>query len=106
MRRQSLATLGHDMAYDAHNEMLYVVEKDGNQAISWYWTSSPLAPTIQQDYLPMHSSGGRALVSGEDGRAVMEIIFAAYESAGTGKKVELPFKTDAAKPWDLWKNRD
>jgi predicted dehydrogenase len=46
------------------------------------------------------------LVSGEDGKAVMEIIFAAYESAGTGKKVELPFKTDAAKPWDLWKKRD
>jgi predicted dehydrogenase len=45
------------------------------------------------------------LVGGEDGKAVMEIIFAAYESAGTGKKVELPFKTDAAKPWDLWKNR-
>lgn len=35
--------------------------------------------------------------------AVMEILFAAYASAGTGKKVELPFKTDAAKPYDLWK---
>ena len=45
-------------------------------------------------------------MTGEDGKAVMEIIFAAYESAGTGKKVELPFKTDAAKPWDLWKKRD
>ena len=43
------------------------------------------------------------MVTGEDGRAVLEIIFAAYESAGTGKKVYLPFKTDAHKPWDLWK---
>ena len=34
---------------------------------------------------------------------VMEIIFAAYESADTGKKVMLPFNTDAAKPIDLWK---
>ena len=41
-------------------------------------------------------------VTGEDARAVLEIIFAAYESAGTGRKVTLPFKTDAAKPIDLW----
>jgi len=43
------------------------------------------------------------LVTGYDGRAVLEILFAAYESAGTGRKVELPFVTDAAKPIDLWK---
>lgn len=42
------------------------------------------------------------LVTGEDGRAVLEAIFAAYESARTGKKVRLPFKTKAAKPYDLW----
>lgn len=42
------------------------------------------------------------LVTGEDGRAVMEILFALYQSAGTGQKVSLPFKTDAAKPFDLW----
>jgi predicted dehydrogenase len=43
------------------------------------------------------------LVTGEDGRAVLEAIFAAYESAGTGRKVNLPFKTDASKPHDLWR---
>ena len=42
-------------------------------------------------------------VTGADGRAVLEVIFAAYESARTGRKVELPFKTDAKKPFDLWK---
>jgi len=42
-------------------------------------------------------------VTGEDGRAVLEAVFAAYESAGTGRKVELPFKTNAQKPYDLWK---
>jgi predicted dehydrogenase len=41
-------------------------------------------------------------VTGEDGRAVLEAIFAAYESARTGKKVRLPFRTRAAKPYDLW----
>ena len=43
------------------------------------------------------------LVTGEDARVVMEVLFAAYESARTGQKVMLPFKTDAAKPIDLWK---
>lgn len=42
------------------------------------------------------------LVTGQDGRVVMEAVFAAYQSAGTGKKVMLPFETDAAKPIDLW----
>lgn len=42
-------------------------------------------------------------VTGEDGRAVLEAIFAAYESARTGRKVSLPFTTDAAKPIDLWR---
>ena len=45
------------------------------------------------------------LVTGQDGRAVLEVIFAAYESAGTGRKVGLPFKTDAKKPHDLWKRK-
>ena len=42
------------------------------------------------------------LVTGEDGRAVLEIMMAAYESAGTGHKVKLPFRTKARKPVDLW----
>jgi hypothetical protein len=45
----------------------------------------------------------KPLVTGADARAVLEVVFAAYESAGTGRKVMLPFKTDAAKPIDLWK---
>ncbi|HCZ05016.1 MAG TPA: oxidoreductase, partial [Verrucomicrobiales bacterium] len=43
------------------------------------------------------------IVTGEDAREVMKIIFAAYESARTGRKVSLPFETDAKKPIDLWK---
>jgi predicted dehydrogenase len=42
------------------------------------------------------------LVTGEDGRAVLELIYAAYESAGTGKKVALPFQAKVKKPIDLW----
>lgn len=43
------------------------------------------------------------LVTGEDGKAVLEVIFAAYESARTGRKVMMPFKTDVDKPYKLWK---
>jgi predicted dehydrogenase len=43
------------------------------------------------------------LETGEDGRAVLEIIFAAYASAGSGRKIELPFATQAKRPIELWK---
>jgi myo-inositol 2-dehydrogenase / D-chiro-inositol 1-dehydrogenase len=50
---------------------------------------------VRQDQQPQ--------VSGEDGRAVLEALFAAYASAGSGRKVSLPFKTKATKPIDLWR---
>jgi hypothetical protein len=40
--------------------------------------------------------------TGEDGRAVLELMNAAYESARTGCKVRLPFRPKVAKPIDLW----
>ena len=43
------------------------------------------------------------LETGDDGRAVLEIILAAYASAGSGKRIDLPFQTDARRPIDLWK---
>lgn len=46
------------------------------------------------------------LVTGEDGRAVLEIIYAAYASAGLGKKIKLPFATRVDKPIDLWLSPD
>jgi myo-inositol 2-dehydrogenase/D-chiro-inositol 1-dehydrogenase len=44
------------------------------------------------------------LVTGDDGRAVMEMIYAAYASAGQGKKISLPFSAKVEKPVDLWLN--
>ena len=44
------------------------------------------------------------LGTGEDGREVMETIFAAYESAGSGRRVEWPYEPPRDKtPMDLWK---
>jgi predicted dehydrogenase len=44
------------------------------------------------------------LQTGEDGRAVLEIIYAAYESARTGQEVALPFYRRVEKPIDLWRS--
>jgi len=44
--------------------------------------------------------------TGEDGRVVQEALLAGYQSAGTGRKVELPFRPEGVKkPIDLWVNR-
>lgn len=43
------------------------------------------------------------LETGEDGRAVLEILLAAYASAGRGAKVALPFTSDVSRPIELWK---
>ena len=42
------------------------------------------------------------LVTGEDGRAVLEMMYAAYKSAASGVKVKLPFSAKVSKPIDLW----
>jgi len=41
--------------------------------------------------------------TGEDGREVLKIIYAAYESAGTGKRIDWPYTPrKVGKPFDLW----
>jgi len=43
------------------------------------------------------------LETGEDGRAVLEIIFAAYESAGTGRRIDFPYEPPRDKtPIQMW----
>jgi predicted dehydrogenase len=41
------------------------------------------------------------LETGEDGRAVLEIILAAYASAGSGKRISLPFAPAVQRPIEL-----
>jgi predicted dehydrogenase len=41
--------------------------------------------------------------TGHDGRVAQELMLAGYQSAGSGRRVELPFDPgDVAKPIDLW----
>ncbi len=84
----------------------YAVEKS-DQTTGWTFTMyeeewnygfpqemAHFVECVQKDLPP--------LVTGEDGRAVLEALFAAYASAGSGQKILLPFPTDAARPCDLW----
>ncbi len=73
----------------------------------WSWTSFEEAwnygfPQEMAHFVECVQQGRQPQLTGEDGRAVLEIICAAYESARTGQRVSLPFQTDAEKPIDLW----
>ena len=48
------------------------------------------------------------LESGEDGREVLSILWAAYESAGAGKRVDLPYTppADAKRPIEMWLGKE
>jgi predicted dehydrogenase len=76
----------------------------------WTWTSydevwSYGFPQELAHFVRCIEKGTAPLLTGEDGRAVLEIIFAAYESARRGQRVKLPFATGAKKPVDLWTAR-
>ncbi len=48
----------------------------------------------------------KPIETGEDGREVLKIIMAAYESAGTGQRIEWPYEPSGVKkPIDLWLNK-
>jgi Predicted dehydrogenases and related proteins len=85
----------------------YAVEKAGS-TVGWSFTIYEEAwnygfPQEMAHFVDCVKRDRQPEVTGEDGRAVLEAIFAAYESAGSGRKVELPFQTDAQKPYDLWR---
>ena len=103
------ADLLHGNAIETYSSIGYdyAVEKAGS-TVGWTFTIyeeewnygfhqelAHFVDCVQHDREP--------LVTGEDGRAVLEAIFAAYESAGTGRKIALPFKSDAKRPIDLWR---
>jgi len=84
----------------------YAVEKAGSTA-GWSFTIYEEAwnygfPQEMAHFVDCVQNDRKPLVTGEDGRMVLQAIFAAYESARTGCKVRLPFESKARKPIDLW----
>ena len=85
----------------------YAVEKAGSTR-GWSFTIYEEAwnygfPQEMAHFIDCVQNDKPPLVTGEDGRVVLEAIFAAYESAGTGRKVPLPFESDAPRPIALWR---
>lgn len=85
----------------------YAVEKAGSTK-GWSFTIYEEAwnygfPQEFEHFIDCVADDKEPLVTGDDGRAVLEIIFAAYESAGTGRKVQFPYTTSAKRPIDLWR---
>ncbi len=62
-------------------------------------------PQEMQHFVDCIRNGSEPSVTIHDGRAVLEIIQAAYASAGSGSRIALPHGIDPEKPIDLWKPR-
>ena len=62
-------------------------------------------PAEMQHFIDCVAHDRQPKETGEDGRAVLEMIYAAYESARTGQAVALPFYRKVEKPVDLWKGQ-
>jgi myo-inositol 2-dehydrogenase / D-chiro-inositol 1-dehydrogenase len=84
----------------------YAMEKSGATA-GWTFTVFEEAfnqgyPQELQHFIRCVQQDTPPLVTGEDGRAVLEIMLAAYVSARAGRKIELPFAPAVKRPIDLW----
>lgn len=85
----------------------YAVEKAGSSQ-GWSFTIYEEAwnygfPQEMAHFVACVRDDRPPLCTGEDGRAVLEVLCAAYASAAAGRRIDLPFATDAARPIDLWR---
>jgi predicted dehydrogenase len=84
----------------------YAMEK-ADTTVGWTFTIFEEAfnqgyPQELKHFIDCIQNDKEPLVTGEDGRAVLEIIYAAYASAAQGKKISIPFSPEVVKPIDLW----
>ncbi len=85
----------------------YAVEKAGS-TLGW---SFPIYeeiwnygfPQEMEHFINCVRRGTAPREDGRDGRVVVEVVHALYASAGSGRCVDLPFKSQAVRPIDHWK---
>ncbi|MDR0796600.1 MAG: Gfo/Idh/MocA family oxidoreductase [Tannerella sp.] len=84
----------------------YASEKAGS---SQGWSFTIFEEVFNQGYphelkhfISCVREGTKPLVTGEDGRVVLELIYAAYASAKSGAKISLPFSAKVKYPMELW----
>ncbi len=108
---QTYADLLHGNALETFSQVGYgyAVEKAGSTQ-GWSFTMFEELwnygfPQELAHFVECVRHDRQPLVTGEDGKAVLEALWAAYESARTGCKVALPFTPPAwaEKPIHLWK---
>jgi myo-inositol 2-dehydrogenase / D-chiro-inositol 1-dehydrogenase len=86
----------------------YAVEKAGTTR-GWTFTMFEEAwnygfPQELQHFVNCVLGKETPVETGEDGREVLKILYAAYQSAGEGRKIEFPYHPPkVSKPIDLWK---
>jgi len=60
-------------------------------------------PQEMQHFVNCALGTEQLIESGQDGRAVLEIMYAAYQSAGEGRRIDFPYHAPKVdKPIDLW----
>lgn len=86
----------------------YAAEKAG-QTAGWTFTMFEEIwnygfPQEIQHFVECVQGRAQPVETGEDGREVLRILYAAYDSAGQGRKIEWPYEPPRVeKPIDLWK---
>jgi myo-inositol 2-dehydrogenase/D-chiro-inositol 1-dehydrogenase len=86
----------------------YAVEKAGSTA-GW---SFPIYeeiwnygfPQEMEHFVECVRRGATPRENGHDGRAVVEVVHALYASAACGRRIGLPFASEAVRPIDQWKS--
>src|SRR5947208_15216392 len=91
---------------DSDKSYGYAMEKAGSTK-GWTFTIyeeafNQVYPQELKHFIECVREEKQPLVTGEDGRAVLEIMNAAYHSARTGQRVPLPFQPKVKRPIDLW----
>jgi myo-inositol 2-dehydrogenase / D-chiro-inositol 1-dehydrogenase len=119
-RAEIYGTTGHTRADLLHGTALrtysqtgygYAVEKSGG-TIGWSSTMVEEVwnygfPQEMQHFVNCVLGSEKPIETGEDGREVLKIIMAAYQSAGEGRKITWPYEPPACiKPIDLWLGAD
>jgi predicted dehydrogenase len=84
----------------------YAMEKAGSTQ-GWTFTTFEEAfnqgyPQELKHFIDCVRHDTAPVTTGADGRAVLEMLNAAYHSARIGQKVALPFRPKVSKPIDLW----
>jgi predicted dehydrogenase len=98
--------MGNSAVAYSKNGYGYAMEK-ADTTVGWSFTVFEEAfnqgyPHELKHFIDCVQEDKQPVVTGEDGRAVLEIIYAAYASAREGRKIMLPFTAHVSRPIDLW----